>query len=97
MQAGSSHRKANHKDWLYPLLVIAAVLVIILSAIGAATLAGWLPRAETPNVRQAGFRRGKANLLRKIRLRRNPNLSVRFTVGDIATRPKAASIKLTNS
>lgn len=32
---------------LYPMLVIAAVSVIIFSALGVATMTGWLPRAES--------------------------------------------------
>lgn len=44
-------KKPGRRGLLYPLLIIAAVAVIIFSAIGAAALIGWLPRAqsETPN------------------------------------------------
>jgi outer membrane lipoprotein SlyB len=40
-------KKANRKGLLYPLLVVAAISVIVFSAVGAAALAGWLPRAES--------------------------------------------------
>ncbi len=53
MRAVLLQPKANHQGWLYPLLIIAAISVIILSAIGAAALAGWLPRAESANDRQS--------------------------------------------
>jgi len=35
--------------WLYPMLVIAAISVIIFSAFGVATMTGLLPRAESMN------------------------------------------------
>ena len=50
MQAALLTRKAsNPKGVLYPLLVIAAISVIILSILGAAAIAGWLPRALSGN------------------------------------------------
>ena len=49
MQAALLQSKTSHRRGvLYPLLVIAAISVIIFSAIGAASLAGWLPRANSP-------------------------------------------------
>jgi outer membrane lipoprotein SlyB len=50
MQAALLTTKAsNPKGVLYPLLVIAAISVIILSILGAAAIAGWLPRAQSGN------------------------------------------------
>src|SRR3954468_21935576 len=40
-------KKWNRSGLLYPLLVLAALSVIIFSAIGAAALAGWLPRTDS--------------------------------------------------
>ena len=48
MQAALLRMKAsNPKGWLYPLLVIAAIAVIIFSVLGAAAITGWLPRAQS--------------------------------------------------
>lgn len=50
MQAALLTTKAsNPKGLLYPLLVIAAISVIIFSVLGAAAIAGWLPRAQSGN------------------------------------------------
>ncbi|MEO8440888.1 MAG: hypothetical protein ABI547_00220 [Betaproteobacteria bacterium] len=50
MQAALLTTKAsNPKGLLYPLLVIAAIAVIIFSVLGAAAIAGWLPRAQSGN------------------------------------------------
>jgi len=40
-------KTSSQKGWLYPLLIIAAISVIIFSVLGAAAIAGWLPRAES--------------------------------------------------
>ena len=40
-------KTASQRGWLYPLLIIAALSVIIFSVLGAAAIAGWLPRAES--------------------------------------------------
>jgi len=40
-------KTSSPKGWLYPLLIIAAISVIIFSVLGAAAIAGWLPRAES--------------------------------------------------
>ena len=40
-------KTASQRGWLYPLLIIAAISVIIFSVLGAAAIAGWLPRAES--------------------------------------------------
>jgi hypothetical protein len=42
----SESKRSNRKGFLFPLLVAAAISVIIFSALGAAALAGWLPRSE---------------------------------------------------
>ncbi len=48
MQAALLTTKAsNQRGLLYPLLVIAAISVIIFSVLGAAAIAGWLPRADS--------------------------------------------------
>ena len=50
MQAALLRTKAsNPRGLLYPLLVIAAISVIIFSVLGAAAIAGWLPRAQSGN------------------------------------------------
>jgi hypothetical protein len=36
-------------NWLYPLMVIAAVTVIVFSIMGIATMMGWLPSAQSKN------------------------------------------------
>jgi outer membrane lipoprotein SlyB len=54
MQAALLRPKApNRKGLLYPLLILAAISVIIFSAMGAAALAGWLPRAESAPQKQS--------------------------------------------
>jgi len=54
MQAALLRPKAAHRrGLLYPLLIIAAISVIIFSAMGAAALAGWLPRAESAPQKQS--------------------------------------------
>jgi outer membrane lipoprotein SlyB len=40
-------KTSSPRGWLYPLLIFAAISVIILSVLGAAAIAGWLPRAES--------------------------------------------------
>jgi outer membrane lipoprotein SlyB len=48
MQAALLTTKASHpRGVLYPLLVIAAISVIVFSILGAAAIAGWLPRAQS--------------------------------------------------
>jgi outer membrane lipoprotein SlyB len=59
MQAALLRTKAsNPKGVLYPLLVIAAISVIILSVLGAAAIAGWLPRAQSSNEKTAPQQQG---------------------------------------
>lgn len=58
MQAALLQSKnPNRRGLLYPLLVVAAISVIIFSAIGAAALAGWLPRAESAGQAQSTQKR----------------------------------------
>jgi outer membrane lipoprotein SlyB len=48
MQLSMSNMKMlNRNGLLYPMLVIAAIAVIVFSAFGVATMLGWLPRAES--------------------------------------------------
>src|SRR3954469_8927761 len=48
MQAALLTTKASQpRGVLYPLLVIAAISVIVFSILGAAAIAGWLPRAQS--------------------------------------------------
>jgi outer membrane lipoprotein SlyB len=61
MQAALLRMKAsNRKGLLYPLLVIAAIAVIIFSALGAATVAGWLPRAQSSSEKSSPQQQGAA-------------------------------------
>lgn len=58
MQAALLQTKSSHRrGLLYPLLIIAAMSVIIFSAVGAAALAGWLPRAEPAGKSQSTQKR----------------------------------------
>jgi len=40
--------------WLYPMLVIAAISVIIFSALGVATLTGLIPAAQSDSAKRQG-------------------------------------------
>ena len=40
-------KAADQRGILYPLLVVAAISVIIFSVLGAAAIVGWLPRSES--------------------------------------------------
>ncbi len=61
MQAALLRMKApNQKGLLYPLLIIAAIAVIIFSALGAAAIAGWLPRAESTGEKTLPQQQGDA-------------------------------------
>lgn len=56
MQAALLTTKAsNQRGLLYPLLIIAAISVIIFSVLGAAAIAGWLPRADSNIDKLAGL------------------------------------------
>ncbi|HEV7820528.1 MAG TPA: glycine zipper 2TM domain-containing protein [Burkholderiales bacterium] len=63
MQAALLTTKASHpRGVLYPLLVIAAISVIIFSALGAAAIAGWLPRAQSGGDRQLPQQQAPTNV-----------------------------------
>jgi hypothetical protein len=44
---GTTHRTGNKNDILYPLMLIAAVAVIIFSVVSIATVTGLLPYARS--------------------------------------------------
>lgn len=53
--AGSGSALESRAGWLYPLMLIAALAVIGFSAIGTATMLGWMPGAHagTPPATQS--------------------------------------------
>ncbi len=62
METGMLNMKVlSRKGLLYPMLVIAAVSVIIFSAFGVATITGLLPRAESMNDAHATAQSRKHN------------------------------------
>ncbi len=47
-----SGKVLGKNGWLYPMLVIAAILLIIFSALGVATLTGLIPAAQSGSAQQ---------------------------------------------
>ena len=48
-------KAADQRGLLYPLLVVAAISVIIFSVLGAAAIAGWFPRSESSTAKPAAL------------------------------------------
>jgi len=56
MTPGNAGTVGKHPGYLYPLMLIAAIAVIVFSVAGIATMMGWMPGAHSSDAGPAGAR-----------------------------------------